>query len=159
MENLILRRMREEDAASAVIICRKCFGKSVVARKGYLENAAWSWRYKSFVAELDEKIVACACAKLADWFEDYWEAKKDTAAIEVFAVDPDYQGQGIGTKLFSKLINELEEGGVKSMHLLVHPGNTPAIDFYEHFGFKYFGHNDSAFMTRMTCTENLPSDE
>ena len=159
MDNLILREMREEDVASALVICKKCFGKNAVARRNYLENAAWSWRYTSFVAELDGKIVACACAKLAERYEDYWEAKKDSATIEVLAVDPDYHGQGIGTALFAKLIASLEERAVKSMHLLVHPGNTPAIDFYERFGFKYLNANDRAFMLRMTCQDESPSEQ
>ena len=136
---LILREMKTDDAKEAAAICKKCFGKHGAPRRNFLEDVAWSWRYISFVAELDGKIVACMGASLAKWYEDYYEAKKERAEIEIVAVDPDYQGQGIGTKLFTKLIEALDDAGVQEIQLFVHPSNAPAIEFYEHFGFKCYG--------------------
>ena len=136
---LILREMKMDDAKDAAVICKKCFGKNGAPRRKFLEDAACSWRHRFFVAELDGKIVACMGASLAKWYEDYYEAEKERAEIEVVAVDPDYHGQGIGTKLFTKLIAELDDAGVKEILLRVHPSNAPAIEFYEHFSFKCYG--------------------
>lgn len=134
----IVRKMNTEDAKEAAAVCKKCFGKHGVPRRHFLEDAAWSWRHRYFVAELDGKIIACAGARVAEFFEDYYEAEKNNAYVEVVAVDPDYHGQGVGTKLFSELLDTLKEVGVKTVCLHIHPSNTPAIDFYERFGFKYY---------------------
>lgn len=139
MDELILRFMDYDDAKDAAAVCRKCFGKHGAPRKNYLANIVPSWRHVYFVAELAGKIVACTGARVAEFYENYNEAKRDQAAIEVVAVDPDYHGQGIGTKLFAKLIGTLDDEGVKLMWLSVNPTNTPAIKFYEHFGFTYGG--------------------
>ena len=161
MEQLILRFMDYDDVPAVVAVCRKSFGKHVAPRKKYLDDTVSNWRYFYFVAELDGKIVACTGARVADWFEDYEDAKTDTAKIEIVAVDPDYHGQGIGTKLFTKLIDTLEERGVVGMALSVHPSNTPAIEFYEHFGFNYheiprpiITGRETALMTRIKCAFN-----
>ena len=137
-DKIILRRMKESDAKDVAAICKKIFGKHGAPRRNHFADVARSWRHKYFVAELDGKIVACMGARIADFYEDYYEAKRDEAKIEIVAVDPDYQGQGIGTKLFAKLIAELDEKGVKVNSLLVHSSNTPAIKFYERFDFKGF---------------------
>ena len=137
-DKIILREMNIDDAKEAAILCRKIFGKHGAPRRKHLEDAACSWRHEYYVAELDGKIIACMGARTAEWFEDYYEAEKKSAYIEVVAVDPDYQGRGIGTKLFAKLIDRLDNIGVKSNCLHVHPSNTPAIEFYKHFGFRGF---------------------
>ena len=158
--------MTSDDAQEVAAICQKCFGKHAAPRKNALAKVACSWRHVFFVAELNGKIVACMGARVAEFFEDYYEAKKDTAKIQIVAVDPDYHGQGIGTRLFAKLLAELDDGGVMGEYLEVHQSNTPAIKFYEHFGFKNFGKadlrgdvNEMLVMIRTICTNNLNSEQ
>ena len=161
MDELILRFMTYDDVPTVVAVCKKCFGKQSAPRKKYLSDTVSNWRKIYFVAELDGKVVACMGARVAEWFEDDDDAKKDIAKIEIVAVDPDYHGQGIGTKLFTKLIGTLDERGVVGIALDVHPSNTPAIEFYEHFGFNYheaprpiITGRETALMTRIKWTVN-----
>ena len=139
MEQLILRGLRYDDAKEAATVCRKCFGKHGAPRKNYLADIAPSWRHIYLVAELAGKIVACMGARIAESYKDYNESEFDHAMIEVVAVDPDYHGQGIGTKLFAELLAAIDDKGIKFTALSVNPTNTPAIEFYEHFGFEYHG--------------------
>ena len=55
------------------------------------------------------------------------------------AVDPDYQGQGMGRKLMEKLVEAVKPLGVDSMTLEVRPSNTRALALYEKLGFKSVG--------------------
>lgn len=162
----IVREMKTEDAKEAAAVCKKCFGKHGAPRRKFLEDAAWSWRHRFFVAEVDGKIAACAGARVAEFYEDYYEAEKKNAYVEIVAVDPNYHGRGIGTELFTKLIDTLADIGVKSVYLNVHPANTPAIEFYKRFGFKYMSlpeeYPEQAAMYLMVerqWTRNSPSEQ
>ncbi len=57
------------------------------------------------------------------------------------AVDPEFQGKGIGRLLFSELFKELETNcpGILRVELIARESNTRAIHFYESLGFKQEG--------------------
>ena len=52
------------------------------------------------------------------------------------AVDPDYHGMGIGKALMEHCEKLASQKGFNQMRLTVNPGNTKAIRFYEHLGWK-----------------------
>ena len=56
--------------------------------------------------------------------------------IHTIGVDPAYQGQGIGTRLVSEL---LERASDSVVFLEVRTDNVPAIKLYESFGFVNVG--------------------
>lgn len=51
------------------------------------------------------------------------------------AVDPAFQGSGVGRLLFSKLEDELQRRNIEIYGLSVRSINTHALDFYKKFGF------------------------
>ena len=117
---------------------------------------AMPWSRKDFWAEavnenaiyivgiINEKIVAYAGAWIS--FEE--------AQITNVAVHPDYRGQGIGTKLFAKFIEEVKSRNVTAITLEVRPSNEAAIKLYEKFGLRsvgrrkgyYIDNNEDAFI-------------
>ena len=144
-EAFTLREMTSDDVDAAVAIDKKCFGKRDAWRRKYFLAAMMSVNSAYLVAEVEGKIVACAGAKIHN----------EEAEIQTLAVDPEYHGLGIGTKLFSKLIDTLKERGAAFVYLEVRPGNTPAINLYEHFGFRalvnienYYSNGDALVMMR-----------
>lgn len=138
----ILREMTTADSAAAAVLDKKCFGKRDAFSRKYFFYAALNLRYEFFVVEADGKIIACAGA----------EIQNDAAEIQTIATDPNYRRRGIGTKLFSKLIEAIKERGATLIYLEVRPSNTPAINLYEHFGLRVvdsiedFYDNEDAFI-------------
>ena len=84
---------------------------------------------ESVVGEIDGKIVAYACV----WIS-FGEA--DVANI---AVEKNYRGQGIGSKLFAEIIRRIKLRDVKGITLEVRVSNTVAIKLYEKFGLRGVG--------------------
>ncbi|MEI6498496.1 MAG: GNAT family N-acetyltransferase [bacterium] len=56
--------------------------------------------------------------------------------LRTFFVSPDYQGLGIGRKLFEKFEEEAKQRGLNEIKLEGSPKGEP---IYEHFGFKKIG--------------------
>ena len=109
---------------------------------------AMPWSRKDFWAEavnenaiyivgtVDNKVIAYAGAWIS--FEE--------AQVTNVAVHPDYRGQGIGNKLFAKLIEEVKTRGVTAITLEVRPSNEAAIKLYENFGLKSVGRRKGYYL-------------
>lgn len=83
------------------------------------------------VGLLEKKIVAYAGA----WVSvEYGEAEVMSVAVE-----PEYRGRGIGTRLFARLIEEVKRFGATAITLEVRPSNEAAIKLYEKFGLRSVG--------------------
>lgn len=83
----------------------------------------------SFVAEADGKIVG-----------GVWGAFNGRRLwVYHLAVKPEYQNQGVGTKLFKAVEEAAIEIGVPKMSLGVELTNLKVVPFYEKFGFKAEG--------------------
>lgn len=59
----------------------------------------------------------------------------DEATLFNIAVDPDFQGQGIGKRLLSALISQLAKNGVQALWLEVRQSNQTAQNLYQSLGF------------------------
>jgi len=59
--------------------------------------------------------------------------------IYVLAVNPDYNGQGIGRDLTITGLNYLKYQGLNNVMLYVEVENKPAFNLYKSLGFKEFG--------------------
>src|SRR5699024_148009 len=56
---------------------------------------------------------------------------------------PMVQGQGMGRKTMTALLDLLRQAGAKGVHLGVDPANTGAIAFYERLGYQRFAPDSS----------------
>ena len=141
----ILRKMTPDDAVAAADFDRKCFGKRYAFSRKYFFSAAKNLQSEFFIVEADGKIIACAGA----------EINNDAAEIQTISVDPDYQRLGVGTQIFSKLIDTIKERGSNLIYLEVRPSNVAAINLYKQFGFRvvstfknFYGNEDAFIMVR-----------
>ncbi len=124
---LIFRKMLPADADAVSEIEIKSFAMpwkrdtfyEVVQR----ENTVY------IVGELDGKVIAYAGA---------WLSFNEAEVMSV-AVEENFRGRGIGTKLFAELIKICKERGATAITLEVRPSNTAAIKLYESFGLKSVG--------------------
>ena len=90
-----------------------------------LESAILSFTGSSilFIARKENRIIGCCFA----------EKLEDKNRIEAVYVDPEYQGIGIGKRLYDKAFDELDYN--KDTYLEVFSLNFKAINFYKDIGF------------------------
>ena len=88
-----------------------------------------------------EKMIANAAVYLNHGKNGY---------ISSFAILPEYQGKGMGRKLFLAVNREARKRGITQIGLEVFETNKRAIRFYEKQGFQITGQKAQWF--EMTCT-------
>jgi Acetyltransferase (GNAT) family. len=64
-----------------------------------------------------------------------FDIKDNTGWIKALAIDPDFQGNGIGKKVLNSLICELKRRNVDNIELCVISANKKAVRLYESSGF------------------------
>lgn len=85
----------------------------------------------SFVAEIDNRMIGFLLAYIH--FVGIPITK--ICIIRAIVVDPDYQGQGIGTRLFKQLQNKCREDGIQVTRILVPQHNTQLRNYLSAMGF------------------------
>jgi GNAT superfamily N-acetyltransferase len=82
-----------------------------------------------WVAEVDARPAGFAAVA--------FRTDPDSAEIEMIAVDPDHQNQGIGSALLAHAFDQISAAGVKLVQLGTggDPGHAPARHVYEKAGF------------------------
>lgn len=75
----------------------------------------------------------------------------DEAEILTFAVDPSYQGRGIGKRLLSYVICELKQAQITTLFLEVDITNIIAQNLYTTIGFKIIGKRKSYYPQANGC--------
>jgi putative acetyltransferase len=81
-----------------------------------------------FFATAGERCIGC-CGLIRLNEKEFEVAK--------MAVEPSYQGAGIGRRLLQAVIEEARRAGAHRLYLETNHGLTPAIRLYESLGFKH----------------------
>ncbi|NDV47039.1 GNAT family N-acetyltransferase [Paludibacter sp. 221] len=112
-----------EKAPEEVTISLKHFEES-----GFGENPVW-W---AFVAEVDGAIRAFALyyIRFSTW-------KGQRMYLEDIYVEPELRGNGLGSVLFERLIEEAKEKNFNGMVWQALDWNVSALDFYKKYGAKF----------------------
>ena len=63
----------------------------------------------------------------------------EASVIHILAVNPDYQGTGVGAEMIREAINLSVDSGMKSIRLDALASNTPAHKIYKRIGSEYRG--------------------
>ena len=107
--------------------------------KAYIEEGSM-YLYK------ENDIIVGAMAVTMYQGKDYhaieWSqqvADNKAAVIHILAVNPDYQGKGIGSEMIRKAIRLAQDNGMKAIRLDALASNIPAHRMYERLGFEYRG--------------------
>ena len=72
----------------------------------------------------------------ATWFYAYFTWVGKSMYMDDLYVQPDYRGQGVGTQLIHKVIENAKAENCKRLRWQVSAWNKPAIGFYESLGAK-----------------------
>ena len=124
------RRMVPEDADGVASVEKACMPVPW-SRESFWQEAANTDAYYLLGIDTDKDNLIMA-------YTGCWVLGNEGHITNV-AVDPDYQGQGMGRKLMEKLVEAVKPLGVDSMTLEVRPSNTRALALYEKLGFKSVG--------------------
>lgn len=90
--------------------------------------------YPIIVATIDDQVVGWGEIKR------YGDRKAYRYSVEdAIYIDPDFQGQGIGTALLQRLIEISREKGYHTILALVVGGNEPSMRLHQTFGFEEVG--------------------
>jgi ribosomal-protein-alanine N-acetyltransferase len=115
MRNRDLRGvLRIEEAVFPQPWSHRLFVEELAQRKSRAYRAAW----------VDTTIVGFAGQMLID----------DEAHVNNIAVDPDWQGRGLGAVLLADLVRTALDRGGRHLTLEVRVGNEPALALYRRFG-------------------------
>lgn len=135
---IVIRAMQPEDADAKGYVHWKTWQETYAGLmdEKYLtsqtlekcQTIAHRWPENTLVAELDGKIVGFSCY-----------GKDASGTGEVFAIYllKEVQGFGLGRKLMDATLHQLRD--CPHVFLWVLEGNTQAIGFYEHYGFRMDG--------------------
>lgn len=96
-------------------------------RDGFGDNPL----FKTFVAEIDAKIVGVAL-----YYYRYSTWKGRTIHLEDLIVTDSIRGSGIGFALYSEIIKQGKADNVRRIEWNVLGWNSPAIEFYKKTGAK-----------------------
>lgn len=134
--NLIIRDLKKEDIPAALKIaletgasCNALEARKVMEMSLVPGISPLNPDY--YVLVLNNEIIG-----ISGLFYDY-EDPKDVFWMDYFAVKPDLQKHGYGTKMLENLVRICK--GKKARMLCVFTDNKNALKFYKHNGFKVCG--------------------
>ncbi len=143
-DKIIFQRMVQEDADGVARVEAACMPVPW-SRQSFWEEASHTDAYYLIAIDTtkDNLIIAYAgCWVLAN-----------EGHITNVAVDPAYQGLGLGRRLMEELTARVKELGVDSMTLEVRPSNTKAINLYTSLGFRSVGQRPKYYTNPVEAAE------
>lgn len=144
MANIEFYRMVQEDADGVARVEAACMPVPW-SRQSFWEEASHTDAYYLIARDVDRDNLIVAYAGC-------WVLANEGHITNV-AVDPDYQGQGLGRRLMNKLTSRVKALGVDSMTLEVRPSNTVAINLYTSLGFRSVGQRPKYYTNPVEAAE------
>ena len=144
MANIEFYRMVQEDADGVARVEAACMPVPW-SRQSFWEEASHTDAYYLIARDVDRDNLIVAYAGC-------WVLANEGHITNV-AVDPDYQGQGLGRRLMNELTSRVKALGVDSMPLEVRPSNTVAINLYTSLGFRSVGQRPKYYTNPVEAAE------
>lgn len=144
MATIEFYRMVQEDADGVARVEAACMPVPW-SRQSFWEEASHSDAYYLIARDVDRDNLIVAYAGC-------WVLVNEGHITNV-AVDPDYQGQGLGRRLMNELTSRVKALGVDSMTLEVRPSNTVAINLYTSLGFRSVGQRPKYYTNPVEAAE------
>lgn len=144
MANIEFYRMVQEDADGVARVEAACMPVPW-SRQSFWEEASHTDAYYLIARDVDRDNLIVAYAGC-------WVLANEGHITNV-AVDPDYQGQGLGRRLMNELTSRVKALGVDSTTLEVRPSNTVAINLYTSLGFRSVGQRPKYYTNPVEAAE------
>lgn len=144
-----IRKVKPEDLDAVTRVEAVCFPEAEAAPRESFRQRISTFPDSFFVAEKDGEIIGfingCATDSRVifdDMFADASHHREDGIYQSIFGLDviPEYQHQGLASRLMKHLIEDAREKGRKGLTLTC---KDRLIGFYERFGYKNLGLSQS----------------
>jgi len=128
-----IRRVARSDIDAVLAIDRKISGEQgLVTYRDMVTADLGGPLDLSFVAEADGQVVGFIWCRLTYVGIPIIEV----ALTHMLVVDPDYQGQGIASKLINGLLDYCQAEEIETIRVVVEERNTRLQHFFERLGFR-----------------------
>ena len=144
MANIKFERMVQDDADGVARVEAACMPVPW-SRQSFWEEASHSDAYYLIARDTDRDNLIIAYAGC-------WVLANEGHITNV-AVDPEYQGQGLGRRLMNELTSRVKALGADSMTLEVRPSNKVAINLYTSLGFRSVGQRPKYYTNPVEAAE------
>lgn len=143
--DVLIRQVKPEDLDAVARVEAVCFPEAEAATRDSLSRRIAGFPESFFVAEKEGEVIGfingCATDSQViedEMFEDVRFHNPDGAYQSIFGLDvlPEYQRQGIASRLMRRLADEARASGKKGLILTCKEG---LIGFYETFGYRNLG--------------------
>lgn len=148
--DLKIRPAREEDAQAAAQIEARCFPEAEAASAGEIKKRIRTFGRCFFVLEHRGEIIGFINGCVTDrrticdeMFGDPAFHREEGAYQSIFGLDvlPEYEGQGLGSRLMRYMIRDAGRRGKRGLILTC---KEHLIPFYETFGYVNMGKSQSS---------------
>jgi predicted N-acetyltransferase YhbS len=127
-----IRAMEPEDITGILEIDRKISKvQRSITYRDLIREALGGQMDVSFVAEMGDEMVGFVLAYVTYVREQVTEA----CVIQIFGVDPMYQGKGIATKLIQKQLDECRSRGIRLIRIMLEEHDVQLQTFFKRLGF------------------------
>ena len=127
-----IRPMERGDINKALAIFKKIGGGQVLTYRDLIAMDLGGALDLSFVAEVDQETVGFILARLAY----VGVPVSEVGMVDVLVVDPDYRGQGTGSRLVDALFDRCYDEGVSTVRAVISERNPKLADFFGNLGFR-----------------------
>ena len=127
-----IRVMEPEDITGILEIDRKISEvQRAITYRDLMREALGGQMEVGFVAEIGDQMVGFVLANVTYVREQITEP----CVIQIFGVDPKYQGQGIATKLFQGLLEQCRTKGIRLVRVMIEERDSQLQAFFKRLGF------------------------
>lgn len=128
MENLVIRKIKIEDASDVGNIYNSIMSKSKdIDFQRIIEEQSRTSGVTSFVAELEGKVVGY----MISYTVSAGFGIDKSAWIAMLGVDPNHMGKGIGKKMAEKTFQFYRDQGIKNIYTSVLWDSTDLLSFFK----------------------------
>jgi GNAT superfamily N-acetyltransferase len=145
LDDIVIRRLNPSDSFTEL---------TELLHRAYAPLAAMGFRFfashqdvettisrckkgETFVATSGGRLVATVTLRLPESTRDCtWYDRDDVASFGQFAVEPELQGSGLGSKLMSMLEDRAKQTGAAELACDTAEGATHLIDYYTRRGYR-----------------------
>ena len=133
LEKLEVRSMESEDISAVLEIDRKISGvKRAITYSDMMTGVLGGELSLSFVAETGGKVVGFIMSRHAY----VGDPVADACLIQIIGIDPEYQRQGIATKLVDSLLETCKLRVIETVRVMVDDGDSQLQGFLPRVGFQ-----------------------